>query len=351
MQLIPIQGNTPLVGIANDIRNVCNATLSFLFTVSLFIWGLFVNRPQAWRTDGGTAVFGASALCLAIVSTALTILYVPKNEEYVWLPGLIWAVILWQSFLGWWWWVGAGNGETADLEQLKKRSEKMARKKLRVEKKEKSRRRRQGVDAGSEQDVVSSRSSLSDGSSTHRQVESTGSTSSRSRPRRVGSSNSLSSADTTIPRFLPRIVRVWYGNVRQAHVTAVRRQNVERAERIREIERGRSADINRTNPERRFSGWGLGSFGWRVSRGDLEYEMENNPRRRWKGDGVHESGTDDEQGAGLPRQMPNVRRGKLDNDRLPQSIRHRAASDAGKRSIWWWGPLNRWRLQDSTAYH
>jgi len=40
----------------------------------------------------------------------LNFLYVPREEEYAWLPGLMWAVVLWQSFLGWWWWVGAGSG-------------------------------------------------------------------------------------------------------------------------------------------------------------------------------------------------------------------------------------------------
>ena len=30
--------------------------------------------------------------------------------KFVWLPGLMWAVVLWQSFLGWWRWVRAGSG-------------------------------------------------------------------------------------------------------------------------------------------------------------------------------------------------------------------------------------------------
>ncbi|KDR75626.1 hypothetical protein GALMADRAFT_23628, partial [Galerina marginata CBS 339.88] len=100
MQLLPISGSTFVYSIATAVRNVCNATLSLLFTLALFIWGLLVNRKQAWRTDGGTAVFGAAALSLAVVSTALNFLYVHKAEEFVWLPGLMWAVVLWQSFLG-----------------------------------------------------------------------------------------------------------------------------------------------------------------------------------------------------------------------------------------------------------
>ncbi|KIY46047.1 hypothetical protein FISHEDRAFT_47905, partial [Fistulina hepatica ATCC 64428] len=100
MQLIPINSTDQVSSFASAVRNVCNATLSIIFTISLFLWGFLVNRKQAWRMDGGTAAFGCAALTLALISTALTILYVPREEEYIWLPGLIWAVILWQSFLG-----------------------------------------------------------------------------------------------------------------------------------------------------------------------------------------------------------------------------------------------------------
>ncbi|KAH8830718.1 hypothetical protein DL96DRAFT_1707519 [Flagelloscypha sp. PMI_526] len=93
---------------AGAIKNVCNAALSLLFTSALLSWGLLVNRKQAWRTDGGTAVYGAGAVTLAILSTVLNFFYIPRQDEYIWLPSLIWAVVLWQSFLGWWWWVGAG---------------------------------------------------------------------------------------------------------------------------------------------------------------------------------------------------------------------------------------------------
>jgi hypothetical protein len=44
-----------------------------------------------------------------VISTTLNFLYFHKEEEFVWLPALVWAVVLWQSFLGWWW-VGAGSG-------------------------------------------------------------------------------------------------------------------------------------------------------------------------------------------------------------------------------------------------
>jgi len=108
MQLFHVHHRSPFTPISFTVRNVCNATLSLLFTTFLFIWGLYVNRSRAWRIDGGTAIFGASALGLALVSTGLSFLRISR-EDYVWLPGLTWSLIVWQSFFGWWWWVGAGG--------------------------------------------------------------------------------------------------------------------------------------------------------------------------------------------------------------------------------------------------
>ncbi|KAF9560988.1 hypothetical protein CPC08DRAFT_750193 [Agrocybe pediades] len=154
MQLLAISSTSAVQDIADVVRNVCNATLSLLFTIALFIWGLLVNRKKAWRTDGGTAVFGAAALSLAVVSTALNFLYIHKAEEFVWLPGLMWAVVLWQSFLGWWWWVGAGSGGTfggssdaneAVEEKIRRRQKREARRKEKMEKRKETKLRAQKV--------------------------------------------------------------------------------------------------------------------------------------------------------------------------------------------------------------
>ncbi|MCO5594509.1 hypothetical protein L7F22_048541 [Adiantum nelumboides] len=48
--------------LGDSIRNICNSTLTLLYTVALLIWGLAVNRQRAWRTDGGTASFGAGSV-------------------------------------------------------------------------------------------------------------------------------------------------------------------------------------------------------------------------------------------------------------------------------------------------
>ncbi|KAG2065260.1 hypothetical protein BDR04DRAFT_1033281, partial [Suillus decipiens] len=99
MQLLPIFWIN-LMPLAEDTRNVCNAALSLLFTSALIIWGFFVNREAAWRTDGGTAAFGAGAIALALLSTTLNFIYIPSQDQYGWMPKLMWSVVMWQSFLG-----------------------------------------------------------------------------------------------------------------------------------------------------------------------------------------------------------------------------------------------------------
>lgn len=81
--------------LGQSIRDICNSTLTLLFTASLFIWGFALNRKNAWRTDGGTAIFGAGALSLALISSAVNFVQITQ-EGLEWLPGLAWALILWQ---------------------------------------------------------------------------------------------------------------------------------------------------------------------------------------------------------------------------------------------------------------
>ncbi|KAG6886328.1 hypothetical protein C0993_006738 [Termitomyces sp. T159_Od127] len=347
MQLLPMNDNDRVINIASAVRNVCNATLSLLFTAALVIWGLFVNRKNAWRTDGGTAAFGAAALALALVSTALNFLYVPREEEYVWLPALIWAVILWQSFLGWWWWVGAGSasglliGEDGILQKLEKEAKRELRRKEAKERRRESKKRAQkawkGVAGvfipyatgthGRASITCRTQSQRIDMSSRRSMDLNSDSPSNQAAPS-ISSSSSMES-QSTLPRFLPARLHRWYTSLRHAHLLAARQQAVERVERIREMERnGKDAASN---------GWGLGSFAWRIHRNQdvrirpQEFEMYG-PSSELS---HHEPGT----------------RSYGQDSQATHSTRPPPSPPAPRQpSMWWWGPLARWRLQDTTSY-
>lgn len=114
-ELIPMHTkDTPskLADLSDAIQGICNATLSLLYTIALIIWGFIVNRKQAWRLEGGTAAFGGAALILAMNSTALSFIQLSRIGPFVWLTSLLHTSIVWQNFVSWWWWVGAGMSET-----------------------------------------------------------------------------------------------------------------------------------------------------------------------------------------------------------------------------------------------
>ena len=111
----------------------------------------------------------------------------------------------------------------------------------------------------------------------------------------------------------------WFLLIRQEHRTATREQAVERTERMQ------SAYENGV-------GWGLGSFA-----------MTRLDRRRPSG---RETGADSAKSASD---------GESDGDghsgtrREPSTVDQRVASSR-LPSASWWGPLQRWRLKDSTTY-
>ena len=416
MQLLLINYDDYLSINAIAVRNVCNATLSLLFTSSLFIWGLLVNRKQAWRTDGGTAIFGVAALSLALVSTALNFLYVHKENEFVWLPGLMWAVVLWQSFLGWWWWVGAGSGSgfaTEDenrAEKLRREAKRASRKREAREKKEEKKIKAQKV----WQDVTTVfapntihpslaqiRSRIPFGAphiksaiqassvpptephtasycqnSKHLisplsgfQLETAVGPDSNPNSSISASESVVSQSNSTIttsilslPRTFPGWIYRWYTSLRHAHVTAARQQTAECVHRIQELDKG----VDRRSP------WG--GFGWRrrirvtpslevsETMTKSEDEDEQDPRmvtdwrtRSFGGEGItavygelegiknHQKLRTDHdcQDTGSNDEMPHGQQ----NVTIPLPV-----AVVRPRSMWWWGPLRRWRLQDSTIY-
>ena len=402
MQLLLINYDDSTTVNAIAVRNVCNATLSLLFTSSLFIWGLLINRKQAWRTDGGTAIFGAAALILALVSTALNFLYVHKENEFVWLPGLMWAVVLWQSFLGWWWWVGAGSGSgfaTEDeymAEKLRREAKRASRKRVAREKREEKKIKAQKV----WEDVTAAftppntphpslsqiRSRIPFGAphtpraiqessvpteprnALYRQnfnhpispVESLPNSSISASESVVSQSNSVTTTSMlSFPRTFTGMIHKWYTSLRHAHVVAARQQTAERVHRIQELDKGicrrspwggfawrkrirviPSMDVNETMTKsddeddqdpHMVAEWGTQSFGEGISPVSDELEgIRNHQRLR----------TDhDCQDADSDHEMPQ------DDVAIPLPV-----AAVRPSSMWWWGPLRRWRLQDSTVY-
>ncbi|KDQ50911.1 hypothetical protein JAAARDRAFT_211476 [Jaapia argillacea MUCL 33604] len=368
MQLIPMSDNVKLVSIADSITNVCNATLSLLFTAALFIWGFLINRHQAWRTDGGTAVFGVGAIILALASTGLTLAYIPNKDQYDWLPGLMWAVMLWQSFLGWWWWVGAGM-PVGEIDELLRREEKRKQKRVvKLQKKkvreEKSKMFFQGVTgvfgsrrrANASTPTANQDRSESDGRDETLPRSSSVPDENEGNPtRRVrGQASSLSIDPTTNTSLvmLPwRYIHDWYLGLRHAHLTATRRQAFEtNARKLQVYGSSGSADPDgAVPPQDGVVGWGLGSYGVR--------------RRGVDGDGGRDAdgdadvdGSDDEEiemdeivGAATGRDN-RVNGGQSFRTRTPGEEEGDGGPESASSSMWWWGPLRRWRLQDSTVY-
>lgn len=99
-ELLPMHNKgekgTTLVDLSDAIQSICNSTLSLLYTIALLVWGLVVNRKQAWRLEGGTAAFGGAALILAMNSTALSFLQLTPVGPFVWLTSLLHTSIVWQ---------------------------------------------------------------------------------------------------------------------------------------------------------------------------------------------------------------------------------------------------------------
>ncbi|KAI0301091.1 hypothetical protein B0F90DRAFT_1628704 [Multifurca ochricompacta] len=351
-QLAPLHPKSSFVSTASAVRNVCNATLSILFTLSLAIWGFIVNRKQAWRTDGGTAAFGVGAILLALVSTALTIVYIPSRDQFEWVTGLTGAVVLWQSFLGWWWWVGAGMG-IGEVDEWLRRAEKRRKRRVirEVRKREQRERLREAWYAisGGRPTPASTTAIEKTGSSTTEVVRGrrgfdteslpasskSGTVSTRGRR----SSSSSSTHNNESGGYWPwSLARSAYRYVRNAHVSAARRRAIERTEHIRDVfgVEGSPADVPAT------SGWGLGSFGMREREvAQAEFEMEGVERLEEEEEKVVVE-------AEAERRSRTKRRGKVHQRR--QSETDQTLVDTRSSSMWWWGPLRRWRLQDTTEY-
>lgn len=389
MQLVPVNDTSTdgkLTSIASAVQNVCNATLSLLFTGSLFVWGLLVNRKQAWRTDGGTAAFGVGALLLAIASTTITFVYIPSKDQYNWMPGLMWSVILWQSFLGWWWWVGAGMsvavGEVDELlrreeKRRKKRKAKIEAKKVRKEKAHTFWKGVAGV-LGVYRPPDSSSSTEGEGGprlASSPRVRSSASSSARIKrfdtKTTVSSFSSSSSPPSTPPDSVLDRIKVlakygyeWYLYLRHAHLMASRVQAEENVGKIHQVYGKEGADVGDPPSD---VGWGLGSFGMRQAK-DTESGLEReqgfqrildqrkSEAEEWVDEPEDDEGTTTDgfergpvEGSSKRRTFKVARTSGPDVG-MSKTSPSSSIQESRRSSMWYWGPLQRWRLRDTTTY-
>lgn len=125
-----------------------------------------------------------------------------------------------------------------------------------------------------------------------------------------------------------RTVRSFLSMLRHAHITAAHRRAIEHVERRQQAYGSETENARDTGT---VVGWGLGSFGIR--------ERERAGRER--------AGEEWEDEMGI---VGERERGRDDGDSEVHIQKPEPPKVSGW-SMWWWGPLRRWRLQDSTAYN
>lgn len=307
-------------------RNVCNSTLALLFAIALGTWGFFINRKEAWRTDGGTAIFGAGTLFLALCSTGLNIVMIALQPPG-WMPNLVWVVVLWQTFMGWWWWVGSAMPATS--QGVKKKKRKPLGADGEVQSSARLAKLKSGISSAGR--VLRNRRSHSEGGRrSHGEGEDAVRLSpepSSSGPESIPAATAASAPSPPSQRFwlldlltFRGRIMAWWENLRHAHSHATRMQALERRHRRVHVYGNRTAES---------TGWNLGSYALRE---------RDFPR-------VETMGT-------VNNIEMDVYGSQKGNSIAGDTVQHNAGQNTpGGRSWLWWGPLGRWRLQDVSVYH
>jgi hypothetical protein len=285
-QFLELHPNDTIQDIAYTGAHVCNAATYILFTAALIIWGCFLNPKRAWQFDGGTAFFGGVTISLAVFSTTLYILYMATEHLYRWLSGLLSTVVVWQSFFGWWWWVGAGSGSALSVLDDNASVKQMI---IHMEMQDNRKK---------------------DGRVRHRTAD-----------------GPILSDSNIVPHLefghklgslLPGVLIEWLNALKKAHRAAERKQTAEQAGRILAMERGGMLPLSRFNFRRKRKN----------KRGERSAADDGNGR-----DDNFETEIEDE----IPEDGQ-------------KSEQERNGDPAPPGSMLWWGPLRRWRLQDTTSY-
>jgi hypothetical protein len=391
-------------------------------------------------------------------STVLNFLYIPTKDQYVWMPTLIWSVMLWQNFLGWWWWVGSGTtpgaamaaaaGSTTGAKSGKKEGRREKRRLRAVAARrgmghKKSRTfwrdaaetvvpgfmRKDGKDIAGTAAIGTAEAVENEDQEWERERERARALDDAASERTVtnamdaepSSSPSLDAVPDSFPaRLLHAASRpfqplfAFFHLLRQKHVAAERLQALERMRRRREaygsevraraearagagvsaeVEDGvlegfedRVGDEDEVVRDSGVLGWGLGSF-WlrdhrrhhsnprccgtgtanaRVPSSDLsperggskhnhdhvdDVEIEKSGKSSAQAEAQAQTGSPSEIRNQLPRPPPAaLPRLHLHSGGTTMRGSHATTNDSSGWSIMWWGPLRRWRLQDSTSY-
>ncbi|WFD00998.1 hypothetical protein MYAM1_003758 [Malassezia yamatoensis] len=104
----------------NSVQDICESSLSLLYTFALIFWSTLLNRRNAWRTEGSAIVFGIATILVSVGKTITSFVLIRFQRTY-WILLISWALTIWQSWLGFWWWVSTGMGISENQDRLKKR--------------------------------------------------------------------------------------------------------------------------------------------------------------------------------------------------------------------------------------
>lgn len=378
--------------------NTANSSLTLLYTMALFIWGLTLNRSRAWRAEGGTAIFGILALTLGVLGTAVNFVEI-KEDRMKWLPGVVTCILLWQSWVGFWWWVGAGMwaGEAEDVQKRREKSErKVEAKKRRKEAKEKaaaealkalgsasatrsvaggaSLRRRLGRTATMDERASTggenielrdlSSSTGEGGSSPTTPAAATATTPRRPTPSRRGtdSDSTLSSSRPTSHHFYDPFVNLFvpfFTRLRTAHDAAAVAQAAKPPGLPEEIRRGWGIRAlmmrgKKERGERRQAAQGMVRDGAELDAGERRagFELEGGQRLEGSGDGDGDAGWEDEESSQDSSSASGGQEGEPRSAYPPRTNGGGDAREPIEDPTTWWsrGWIGRARLRDVSTW-
>ncbi|CAG8589092.1 9814_t:CDS:2 [Acaulospora colombiana] len=287
------------------------------------------------------------------------LLFLVAKVPPVWVPPLLWGVVLWQSFLGWWWYVGSAAPEPPPRVRSKKKRKgkgrggeegtRLGRVKTRLgfgdgDNQKLRRRARTGeanLNASSSQErdhTRNSRSSSPDWSSANE----------KNQPLPPKAPPTIWSS---MANRIPDVIWSWFHRLRQEHRNAAELQAVENEQKRFEVygdERSRGVPG---------SGWGLGSYALRADPANEEYDRHDRSRSNRLPDETDDNdielrnmgdSDDRENRAQLVWDEEEERRRSRPRNKPTRPELQRLSTPGTSWS--WKGPFQKWRLRDASTY-